>query len=359
MTIVDKAPRGAEERSQMHQRRQAFYDRAGATNLAPLWEVLHGLVPAEPQTPAVPALWSYDKVRPYLLEACDVIGTEEAERRVLVLENPGLKGRSRITRSIYAGLQIVLPGEIARAHRHAAAALRFVIESDNAYTAVQGEKSVMEPGDFVVTPSWHWHDHGNEGEKPVIWLDGLDLHIVNLMDCSFWEVHPDAVPERTRPEGSAIREAGLNLLPMDYEIGKKTSPIFNYPYRRTREALDGMVRLHAPDSHLAYRMRFINPVNGDWAIPTIATWMQLLPKGFTTEPYRSTDGVAHVVAEGRGYSIIGANRFDWQRNDIFVVPSWCPTTHVALEESVLFGMSDRVVQEKLGLWRERREGAAA
>jgi gentisate 1,2-dioxygenase len=47
----------------------------------------------------------------------------------------------------------------------------------------------------------------------------------------------------------------------------------------------------------------------------------------------------------------------WEQHDVFVVPSWASHTHHATRESVLFSFSDRVVQEKLGLWREARGNA--
>lgn len=133
--------------------RADFYDRARDVNLAPLWRVLHGLVTETPKAAALPAHFAYDRVRPYLMEACDLIGTEEAERRVMVLENPGLPGQSKITTSLFCGLQIILPGEIAPAHRHVASALRFIVEGKDAYSAIGGEKTMMEVGDFVITPS--------------------------------------------------------------------------------------------------------------------------------------------------------------------------------------------------------------
>ena len=92
---------------------------------------------------------------------------------------PGLTGQSSITHSLFAGLQIILPGEVAPAHRHAQSALRFIIEGNDAYTAVAGERTTMSPGDFVITPSWTWHDHGNDKREPMVWLDGLDIPLVS------------------------------------------------------------------------------------------------------------------------------------------------------------------------------------
>jgi gentisate 1,2-dioxygenase len=337
--------------------RADFYGRAAAEHLAPLWRVLHGLVTDAPASPCLPAFWPYEKIRPYLIEACDLISTEEAERRVLVLENPGMPGQSRITRSLFGGLQIVRPGEIAPAHRHVASALRFIIEGRDAYTAVGGERTSMAPGDFVITPSWAWHDHGNPSDAPMVWLDGLDMHIVNLLDASFREAYPEPTHPVSRPEGSAMAESGHNLLPIDQPTGRQTSPIFNYPYARTREALDGLARGRAPDSCHGHKMKFINPVTGGWAMPTISTAMQLLPEGFKTAPYRSTDGTVFVVVEGTGTSHIGGQRFDWRPHDIFVAPSWTFHEHEAASEAVIFSYSDRVVQEKLDIFREQRGNA--
>lgn len=338
--------------------RAGFYERARSESLAPLWRVLHGLVTEAPCTPCAAAHWSYERVRPYLMEACTLISTAEAERRVLVLENPALRGQSRITKSLFAGLQIILPGEIAPAHRHVASALRFIIEGKDAYTAVSGERTRMEPGDFVITPSWTWHDHGNDSDEPMVWLDGLDMHIVNLFDASFRENFPGrGVHPITRAEGSAAAETGWNLLPIDYATRSRTSPIFNYPYRIAREALARLSRLRDPDGCHGYMMRYINPVDGGSAMPTLTTAIQLLPKGFRTSRYRSTAGTVFTVVEGNGSTTATDQSFSWTARDVFVVPSWNGFELEASSDSVLFSYSDRVVQEKLDFFRELRGDA--
>lgn len=334
--------------------RTPFYARAQSRNLAPLWRVLGGLVTEVPRSPCIPAFWAYREVRPYLIEACALISTEESERRVLVLENPGIPGQSRITPSLFCGYQIIMPGEIAPTHRHVASALRFILEGKDAYTAVAGERTTMEPGDFVITPSWAWHDHGNESDGPMIWIDGLDMHIVNLFSASFRDGYPDRSHPLTRPAGSALAIAGSNLLPVDFKPESQTSPIFNYPYRSTREALYGYSRTRDPDSCHGYKMHYINPMTGSSAMPTITTAMQLLPKGLSTQPYRTTAGTIFSVVEGTGTAAIGSQRFEFGPKDLFVVPSWFPLALNAHSEVVLFSYSDRIVQEKLGFFREQR-----
>lgn len=337
---------------------EAFVRRIRGDSLAPLWEVLGGLVTELPNSIISAHRWRYDDVRPFLIESCDLISTREAERRVLVLENPALPGQSRITRSLFGGLQIIMPGEIAPPHRHVAAALRFVIEGEGAYTAVDGERTWMKPGDFIITPSWTWHDHGNHGDGPVVWLDGLDMHMVKLFEASFREADlARDYHQPTKRDGDSLARYGANMLPIEHGHRAPTSPIFCYPYERTRAALESLRRAGDADPWFGIKMRYVNPINGDWAMPTIATCMQLLPAGLVTAPYRSTDSTVYTVVEGRGRTLIGGEWFDWGPRDVFVVPSWTPCRHQASTEAVLFSYSDRAAQEKLGLWREEKMAA--
>jgi gentisate 1,2-dioxygenase len=335
--------------------REAFNERLEQKNAAPLWNVLGTIVPREPHTPCVPAVWRYDELRPLLMEAGRLITAEEAERRVVILENPGLRGASRITQSLYAGLQLILPGEVARTHRHTAAALRLVIEGQGAYTAVDGERTTMRPGDFILTPSWTFHDHGNPGDVPVIWLDGLDIPIVNMFDTGFAEHHPDDTQPITRQEGDALTRYGAGLLPIEFATDRKSSPMFTYPYVRSRETLERLYLGGPLHPCHGIKMQFVNPATGGYPMPTIGAFLQLLPSGFSAEPYRSTDATIYYVVEGRGQSHVGSALLTWQARDIFVVPSWNPVAHEATEDVVLFSFSDRPVQKALGLWREQED----
>jgi gentisate 1,2-dioxygenase len=289
------------------------------------------------------------------MEAGKLITAKEAVRRVLILENPGMRGQSCVTQSLYAGLQLILPGEIAPSHRHTQSALRFIVEGSGAYTAVDGERTTMHPGDFIITPSWTWHDHGNPGNEPVVWMDGLDIRIVQAFAAQFQETYPEEVQPVSRSEGASSARFGNNLRPLGAPAPfGKTSPIFNYPYERSRESLAMLARDADPDPCHGWKMQFVNPLTGGHAMPTIGAFIQLLPKGFATQPYRSTDGTVYSVVEGRGRVTVGNETYDFEPRDSFVVPSWMGFTLAAQEETVLFSFSDRPVQETLGLWREQR-----
>ena len=333
--------------------RRDFYERIGANNMTPLWEVLASLVPAQPQPQIRAALWRYEDLRGQVMEAGRLITAAEAERRVLILENPGLRGHSCITPSLYAGLQLILPGEVAPAHRHSQSALRLVLDGEGAYTAVDGERTTMRRGDFIVTPAWTWHDHGNPGQEPVVWLDGLDIPIVRFLDAGFAEKSDTTSQKTARPEGDALARYGTNMLPLDY-APSPTDPtrVFVYPYDRARAALRRVSR-GEPDAHQAFKLRYVNPATGASPMPTIATFAQLLPRGFETKPYRCTDSTVHVCLEGEGQVQVGDQAWRLQPNDIFVVPSWQPLQLGASREMVLFSFSDRPVQTALGLWRDQ------
>jgi gentisate 1,2-dioxygenase len=334
--------------------RDAYYRRIDPQHMAPLWTRLKSLVPKEPTPVGVPHRWAYAEVRPHVLESAEHISAAEAERRVLILENPGLKGSSQITNSLYAGLQLIMPGEVAPAHRHTQSALRFIVEGSGAYTAVDGEKTIMQPGDFVITPSWTWHHHGHEGEGPMVWLDGLDIPITHFFGSTFREDHAASEAEITRPTGDALARYGSGLLPVNYRNPSLNSPVFNYPYARTREALHAIALASAPDPHAGHLMRYVNPSDGGWAMPTMATLIRLLPAGFATLPYRGSDSTVFIAVEGRGELRVAGQHFALMPHDIVVVPGWMAYTLHAADDLVLFSYSDRVAQEKLGLFREQR-----
>jgi len=332
--------------------RQDFYRRIDKAHVAPLWEVLHGLVTPQPKTPCLPVLWKWQTMLPWVLESGKLISAKEAERRVLVLENPGLRGLSRATHSLYAGLQLILPGEIAPAHRHSQSALRFVISGDGAYTSVEGERVTMHVGDLIITPSWTWHDHGNPSEAPVIWMDVLDLPIVELLDAQFMERPELESQKTTRTEGQSYARYGRTMLPLDFKPRSKTSPLFCYPYARSRESLAELARCEDPHPCHGYKLQFVNPASGGPAMPTIGTFLQLLPKGLGGKPYRATDSTIYLAVEGKGRMKLGEQTMAFDANDVFVVPSWMAHQFEADMDTVLFSSSDRPVQQALDLWRE-------
>lgn len=332
--VMPQAPSGEGARAE-------FYSRLDRENLTALWEVLHALVPPLPTPGCVPALWKYADIRPFIMESGSLITAAEAVRRVLILENPGLRGQSCITRSLYCGLQLILPGEVAPSHRHTQSALRFIVEGSGAYTAVDGERTTMRPGDFIITPSWTWHDHGNPGNEPVVWMDGLDIQILQLFGAQFMETFAEDEQPVTRNEGASYSSYGNNLVPIGPLPTSKTSPIFNYPYERSRETLAALARNEPVDTCHGWKMQFINPLTGGFAMPTIGAFIQLLPAAFQSSPYRSTDGTIYSVAEGEGVVKIGKEKFRFSPRDTFVVPSWQPVQFESTGETVLFSYSDR------------------
>ena len=188
----------------------AYSSDIAKLNAKPLWERTTRMGPG---TPAVPAIWRYRDMRPQLLRAAELISTHAAERRVLMLENPGLPGTGYITSSLYSGLQIILPGEVARAHRHASNALRFIIEGTGAYSTVESERVPMQPGDFVLTPYWCWHDHGHVGSEPVIWLDALDNPFAQFFGTMFRENYPHEAQIAANSKAACERTRDFAFLP--------------------------------------------------------------------------------------------------------------------------------------------------
>jgi gentisate 1,2-dioxygenase len=332
--------------------RQEYYERIAKHSMTPLWKVMDSVVTREPVTHCVPVIWHFDDIKRLVMESGGLITAEEANRRVLILENPALPGQSKATNTLFAGVQMILPGEVAPAHRHVSSAIRFVLDGEGAYTAVEGEKAFMSPGDFVITANWAPHDHGNTSKQPMLWLDVLDFPQVNFFEASFAEQFETATQSTSRQDGDSLAFFGSGVLPDGTVARPNSSPVINYTYKRTRPIVERMMKAGDIDKRHGARVRYANPVNGGPVLPTMGAHLAMFPKGFKGESYRSTDGTVFVCAEGKGTTMVDGKALDWGPWDVFVVPPWKRYAHTAAKDSVLFSISDRPSQEALGIWRE-------
>jgi gentisate 1,2-dioxygenase len=337
---------------------QAYYQDLSSQHLAPLWTAPAG--PAEPASKAVPFLWKWDDLRSQAMRALQLVGTREAERRVICCVNPTL-GRGA-TSTLVANIQVVGPGEIARAHRHTAAALRLIIEASGGYTVVDGEQIPMLPGDLVLTPNWCWHDHANDSNEPMLWLDGLDSPLVSMLEAGFREEYPQEVQQFGEEPDLALAKYGAgSLRPAWEEPRGLSSPLPHYPWPQTKAALDRLAQAVAGSPHDGIRLEYTNPATGGHVMPTIACFAQRLQPGSRTVPHRHTGSTVYHVIEGQGSTLVGGTRLDWGAKDVFTIPSWAPHEHVnesAGHPAYLFSYSDEPVYRALGIFREEACAAA-
>jgi gentisate 1,2-dioxygenase len=212
----------------------------------------------------------------------------------------------------------------------------------------------MNRGDFIVTPPWTWHDHGNLGREPVVWLDGLDIPMVRFFEGGFAEKGEEEYQAEVRGEGDAMTRYGNNMVPVDFEPARgDPTKLFVFPFLKTRESLRASSS-NDIDPHIGYKLRYVNPATGSSPMNTIGAFAQRLPAGFETLPYRSTDGTIYVCLDGRGSAEIGNEAIAFEENDVFVVPSWASLRLRASAETILFSFSDRPAQQALGLWRQEK-----
>ena len=330
----------------------AYSQALEAHAFGPLWSALHQLLPPERASAAVPHLWRWRDARPLLLEAARLVPIEQAERRVLVLDNPGLKGRYAITSTLYAGLQIILPGEMAPRHHHTPAALRLVVEGSGAYTTVDGVRCAMEPGDLIITPPMRWHDHGHEGTQPVVWLDGLDIPLVRAFDASWASAMKPSETPLSDVDPSADEFTAAGLLPRRSRYPATGYPMVRWPWRTVRQSLAAMAATAPAGAPVL--LRYVDPTTGRAPLRTMgaeARWLR--PGERSARTRRTVSAVFHVI-EGRGESTIGDVTLAWQRGDTFVAPPWHWTAHVnaATEPAYLFSFTDEPAIEALGLYAE-------
>ncbi|MFD1710250.1 cupin domain-containing protein [Ottowia sp. GY511] len=323
-------------------------------SVAPLWPQLRGLLPrGKPARATQPFMWRYQDVRPHLLRAGELTPIEKAERRVLVLCNPG-HGLDKLvaTPTIYVGMQLILPGEVAPNHRHTPTAVRFVIEGSGGFTTVNGEKCPMEKGDLILTPALNWHEHGHEGSGPVVWLDALDLPMVYAMEASY-AIEGPSQHARAEPDASQSKYRRAGLLPYASlgQAQRADYPQIRFPWQDVREALGALAGV-TPRGE-AVQLAYVNPETGRSCLPTLGFSAQLLRAGEDFAPRkRSASSVVHVI-EGQGESQIDGVTLTWSEGDTLAIPTHAEVTHRAQgQDAYLFHVDDAPMQRALGFYED-------
>ena len=305
-----------------------LFSDARAQSAEALWTQMHAMVPPIPAPKALAHVWQWKTMKPLLDRAGALVSAADAERRVFMLVNPALAA-PYTTDTLYAGLQLIRPGEVARAHRHVAFALRFIVEGEGAFTAVGGEKVTMQRGDLVLTPSWQYHDHGNESDAPMIWLDGLDLPVYQFFPANFAQPYAQ---ERYPSEPAA-----------------GDSPL-RYPWEEMQARLD------SSDDAFVWAP-YAQRGDGTPISRVIGAAAERVAAGASSPERRETAGIVYHVFEGNGTTQAGDVTLRWTRGDTFCIPSWSPYRHTAGDDAYLFRFDDRPVLEAIGAYR--REASAS
>jgi gentisate 1,2-dioxygenase len=342
-----------------HPRIKEFDKKLTAANLMGQWHAERLLLAGQPEAVGVPYVWRWDVMRALLDEASEAMGELTMARRSLMTTNPAIPTRGT-TLTHRVGFQLIKPGEVAQAHHHTAAAIRWVVDgSVDAFTIVNGEKLVMEDNDLILTPNWSWHNHENAGGKNVIWLDAVDTPLVKALNALFFEDYRSARQPVIAPEQSVAAHAGwirpLYLQPQDAEFG----PSIAYKWADARAAL---ARL-APgpgDPHDGILLEYRNPLTNGPTLPTMSCRVQLLRPDERTLPHRHTSSHIYYVVAGHGMLTAGDETIEWGPRDLLAVPNWCWHSHqnrAADAPAYLFSLSDQPIYAALGL--DRTEAGAA
>lgn len=323
-------------------------------NLVPLWPSLRAVLPPHKPQPRTRAThWSYQALRPLLLQAGELTPIEKAERRVLVLANPG-HGLEKMQASaaMYLGMQLLLPGEWAPSHRHTPNAVRMVVEGEGAWSTVDGEKCPMQRGDLILTPTGLWHEHGHDGDQPVVWLDVLDLPLVYYMEASY---HVDGGRQTVQPGRGdrAYARAGVVPTPV-FDRTRKAYPMLRYPWAEVRAALESL-GADQPDLE-AVQVTYVNPETGGDAENILGFYALMLRPGQTlTLPARSPASVFHLI-EGDAEVAIGEQRFTLAEADTCCAPGYVPiqlANRSADAPAFIFIADEAPLHRKLGVFENR------
>ena len=335
-----------------------YVDALRQLNLVPLWPSLRALLPPDKPRPNTRATaWAYRDILPLLLRAGELTPIEKAERRVLVLANPGHGlDKMQASAAIYLGMQLLLPGEWAPSHRHTPNAVRMVVQGVGAWTTVDGEKCPMSRGDLILTPTGLWHEHGHDGDQPVVWLDVLDLPLVHYLEASY---HVNGARQQQLPGRGDLAYARGGLLPTPVLAGDaarrgKAYPLLRYPWSEARAALLSLA-LDRPEQ-AAVQLTYANPETGGHAENILGFYALMLRAGQTVQlPVCSPAMVFHVIEGGMTVQV-GGDRLVLDAADTCCAPGYTPislSNSSATDAAFVFIADETPLHQKLGVWELR------
>ena len=320
----------------------AYSDTLEKLSLAPLWAALHVLLPHERTTQVVPHHWRWADLRAPLLEAARLVGIEQAERRVLVLVNPGLAGAYAATATLYAGLQIILPGrERAEPSPHAG----------RAPARGRGPRRVHDGGRREVRDgAGRSHHHAADAlarSRPrgdgARGLARRPRHPARARAST--RAGPRACGPRRRPPRAPTRRRTSSRRPGSCRAARATrTPAIRRcagrgaPSRRRSRRWRRRRRRRRPSSSATSTRARASGRSGRWDPRRSGCG----PASGRAPSGGRASGVFHVV-EGRGESLIGETLVTWEEGDCFVAPPWHwieHRNHAAAAPACLFHLTD-------------------
>ena len=327
-----------------------------------LSDVGGGNVDPPPTYKPSPYLWKWKKIEPYLHRVAEIAPLEFTDRQQFLLLNPGLGGALRVSNTIRCAVSIYKPGDKAVTHMHSPNASRTILSETGGYTTVDGEKCLANRGDLILTPNGTWHGHGNDSKSPIIWMDILDWPLLELLDCIWIENEDPNISINSPPPSIDFSKRHYSAggitprsAPKQRGVGQKNTPMMHYEGKTIRQNLEELASEEG-NPYEGIQINFTNPINGKPVFTTLGYNAQLLRPNEKTLPCRQTASALYCCISGHGYTEICGERYEWEENDIFIVPNHLWRKHVNLNEdenAILYGVTDAPLLQKIGHFRSQ------
>lgn len=277
---------------------------------------------AEPKTNYKPKHWRYPEAKDGLNRAGELISTDLAERRNLLMFDDADSNQYATTRTLVAAYQMLKPGEHARAHRHSPSALRLVLESgDSVATVVDGVELPMTEGSVLLTPGGTWHSHFNNGTENSYWIDFLDVPLVHQLEPMFFEHHPG-------------------------NFQKSEQRPVQHPFRIDRKTIEAKLN----DAQVDPQGVSVIDISSN-ELPTIQLNVLRFGDNARSLELQETSNSIFAVMSGTGELMTDDLSVNWSFGDIFSLPIWTRATIKATAGATLLRVSDTPVMEKLKLFK--------
>jgi gentisate 1,2-dioxygenase len=295
-------------------------------------------------------------------------GPFRGSRRVEIV-NPALMGSGSLYPAVTVSLNVLLPGERTKPHRHNSSVVNFGVQGSG--TSMVGGRTI-EWGryDTWTTPPWTVHQHINDTDEVQVRLSYSNSGLLDLLGIHVHEETEDLDPNQPLGDPDAERELssrgetigddGAALLTYEQLISPEPpyQPPLHWPYEALHSRLQ---KLRVLGQEYKGRRLFLmydrTTGRSQGTTSTFFATITMRPAGIVDEPHRHTSAAVNYIFSGKGWSIVGGQRYEWGAGDLMLTaPGWMNHGHASHEGEDVYELTiqDSPLQIALGslLWVE-------
>jgi gentisate 1,2-dioxygenase len=255
------------------------------------------------------------------------------------------------TRSIDTRIVEIPPGGRTSTHRHSYDAIMFIM-GGRGYTMMDGVRHEWGQWDALHTPVWSWHQHVNlDDSRPARYMSFSTAPLMEFFNLlaveDVGDTPPPSSPPTLRPLADVLdaarRTGGRSSYESELERAVAQSDARRNATRHTPWDPKRLV-LNKKGTRSAF---LVDPSLGYRTTGLTAVMFQMAPGSWQASHRHGGEAVLFVV-DGKGYSKIHGERYDWETGDGVLVGHWAWHQHFNAQPDKISTIIRLHMEESLG-----------